>query len=285
MISLQLNDLTLRLNPSVGGSVDAFLQGNTALLRTATPGSTNPLEQAAYPLIPFSGRIDQGAFTFNNRHVKLPSNMPPEPHAIHGQGWQSVWQVVTQTERAATIALDYDGTDWPWRYRAEQTFELSKNALTVAMSLCNLSREPMPAGLGWHPFFPKEDARLTADVAQIWPSDDNLISQPPQHSPEVEQLSTGAAVAALGLDNAFSTHSPHAHMQWPAKARSISLQSSEELGHLVIYTPPDEDFFCVEPVSHAPNCVNSAMPASVTGARTLEPDETLRAHLTLTLDP
>lgn len=283
MISLSLEDLVLQLNPEVGGSVSSFTRGDTPVLRTAPAGSTNPLDQAAYPLIPFSGRIEQGQFRFNNRQVTLPSNMPPEPHAIHGQGWQSEWQVQSQNGHAATLILDYLGTDWPWRYRARQTFELSANALNVTMSLQNLAPQPMPAGLGWHPFFPKQDARLTADVDLIWPSDSDMISQPPIHSAEVDTLNQGTLVRELALDNAFTAKHANARIHWATELRSVSLQASEEFGHLVIYTPPQKNFFCVEPVSHAPNCFNSSLPAEVTGARTLASQQTMTAHVKLLL--
>lgn len=283
MITLSCNDLTLQLNPEVGGCVSSFHRGSTPILRPAVQGSTNPLDQAAYPLIPFSGRIDQGEFVFNKRKVTLPSNMPPEPHAIHGQGWQSQWQVCEQHQQRARVEFIYSGDDWPWRYRAEQTFELRKNSLTLSLALHNLSSEPMPAGLGWHPFFPKDDAQLTASVREIWSSSDDLITQSPVYQSEIELLRTGVAVSALDLDNAFTTEQQRSTMLWPAEARGLNLLASSELAHLVIYTPAGENFFCVEPVSHAPNCVNSTLPAKVTGAKILEPNQTMSATIALQL--
>ena len=283
MINLGFDDLALRLNPELGGSVESFLQGNTPILRSALAGSTSPLNQAAYPLIPFSGRIDHGKFNFDGRNVTLPSNMPPEPHAIHGQGWQSEWQIESRNDHAATLIFDYSGADWPWRYRAEQTFELSASALNLTMRLQNLASTPMPAGMGWHPFFPKNDARLTANVDLIWPSSSDAISQPPIHSDEVEKLNNGVSVRDLALDNAFTATSAGTQMRWATGSRRVSLQATDNLGHLIIYTPAEENFFCVEPVSHAPNSLNSALPANVTGAKVLSSNQTMTAHIKLTL--
>lgn len=283
MISLRFGDLGLELNPAVGGSIASFSHRDTPILRAARAGSTNPLDQAAYPMIPFSGRIANGTFTFETTDVVLPANMPPELHAIHGQGWQSVWQVKSHSEHAATITLNHPASDWPWHYHARQTFELSESRLTIEMQLQNLSAEPMPAGLGWHPFFPKNAAHLSADVELIWPSDNDTISQPPTHSPVIEQLRKGVALNALALDNAFSTHSTNARLHWPTQARTVHLQASDELGYLIVYTPTNENFFCVEPVSHTPNCLNSTLPASVTGARTLASKQSMTALITLSL--
>jgi len=283
MINLGFDDLTLRLNPELGGSVESFLQGNTPILRSALPGPASPLNQAAYPLVPFSGRIDHGQFDFDGRSVTLPSNMPPEPHAIHGQGWQSAWQVKSHHDHVATIVFDYSGSDWPWRYRAEQTFELSAGALNLTMRLQNLANTPMPAGLGWHPFFPKDDAQLTANVELIWPNGSDAISQPPIYSNEVEMLNSGIPVRDLALDNAFTATSAGTQMRWGRCSRTISLQATDNLGHLIIYTPTEEDFFCVEPVSHAPNSLNSALPSSVTGAKVLSTNQTMTARIKLSL--
>ena len=43
--------------------------------------------------------------------------------------------------------------EWPWRYRAEQQFQLNPSALTVSLSIENLAQSPMPAMLGLHPYF------------------------------------------------------------------------------------------------------------------------------------
>ena len=54
---------------------------------------------------------------------------------------------------------------WPWAYHATQRFTLTPSGLTVELSLSNQSAAPMPAGLGWHPYFPRTPrVTITADV-------------------------------------------------------------------------------------------------------------------------
>ena len=51
------------------------------------------------------------------------------------------------------------------------------------------------------------------------------------------------------------------------------------------YTPPGLDFLCAEPVSHATDAFNRAAAGRTdTGARALEPGETLAAAVTLTVE-
>ena len=42
---------------------------------------------------------------------------------------------------------------------------------------------------------------------------------------------------------------------WPDRRTTIEADAS--LRHLVVYTPPRERFFCVEPVSHMNDAINS----------------------------
>jgi aldose 1-epimerase len=52
------------------------------------------------------------------------------------------------------------------------------------------------------------------------------------------------------------------------------------LPYLVVYTPPQKDYFCVEPVSHVSNAIHMAEPAQH-GLRTLATGETFEAWMRL----
>jgi len=49
------------------------------------------------------------------------------------------------------------------------------------------------------------------------------------------------------------------------------------LDHLVIFTPENEEFFCVEPVSHSTDAVNAAEQSA--GMISLPPGETVTASV------
>lgn len=277
--------LAARIRPALGGSLASLTHGAQEILRTTPPHTADPTASAAFPLVPFSGRIAQGAFRFEQTDVVLPANLPPEPHAIHGQGWQHAWSVVTHNESAAELAFRYERGPWPWNYEARQRFALQDQQLTVALDLTNRSRRPMPAGLGWHPYFLKQDAVLTAPVTAWWPmNQQRLPSEAPEALDSTAPLRAGQLVAALDLDHPFACAPAPVQIRWPARGLTVSLQASSNLRHLVLYTPPDEDFFCVEPVSHVPNAVNTRLPASVSGLRVLAPDESMEAHIVLRVE-
>ncbi len=58
------------------------------------------------------------------------------------------------------------------------------------------------------------------------------------------------------------------------------MTASDELGKLVIFTPPGEDFLCVEPVSHDTDAFNRAAAGEAdTGMRVLAPGEDLSVYV------
>jgi aldose 1-epimerase len=170
LLAIRRADTELILSPAIGGSVVSFRVAGADILRSGSPAAIegrNPLGLAAFPLFPFSGRIANARFGHGGREIMLHPNFPPEPHAIHGQAWRKVWRVTECGEDTARLVFEHDGRDWPWAYRAEQRFSVAKHAFALSLSLTNMAPASMPAGMGWHPYFPREDARLSADVTMI----------------------------------------------------------------------------------------------------------------------
>jgi aldose 1-epimerase len=289
LITVRHGESELVLAPGTGGCVVSFRRGGLDLLRPGSEASVaeaDPRSLAGFPLFPFSGRIANARFGAASREITLRANFPPEPHAIHGQAWQGAWRVSSCGEAAATLTFDYggDGNDWPWSYRALQRFELNDTGLSLALSLRNLSDTPMPAGLGWHPYFRKADASIQADVLEIWRNGGDSIPRELSSLEPSDDLRETRAVGELDLDNAFRVGERPSVLQWRREGLQLSVAASPELGHLAVFTPPNEDYFCVEPVSHAPNAVNSQLAQDVTGLRWLRQGESLAATIRLTVE-
>ncbi|GAB5457629.1 MAG: aldose 1-epimerase [Henriciella sp.] len=284
-IKLTFGDFSLGLNPEHGGSVGDFRLGERHLLR---PSPTRVLSDwqatdfAAFPMVPFSGRIASGAFSVDGKSIKLPANMAPEPHAIHGFGWQTSWKTVEQTANKALIVHEISDHAWPWPYQAEQAFELSEHGLTLEMRLTNNGNTPMPAGLGWHPYFPRKGATISAPTQQVWLNGDDMIPAPPVPVPDAMDLTLPQEVEALELDNAFDVSAPIQTLTWPDL--TLRMISDPLFSKLVVYVPPHQTYFCAEPASHAPNAHNSKLSDEKTGLRWLEPGETLSGTITLLVE-
>lgn len=143
----------------------------------------------------------------------------------------------------------------------------------------------MPAGLGWHPYFPKAEATLTADILAAWTDEDGaIIGSKPVALTERTDLTHTRQACDLDLDHCFTAGHGATIITWPSRSLRLKMEASQTLRFLTVYTPPGEDFFCVEPVSHIPDSVNNPLPADQTGLQTLQPDEILSGEITLTVD-
>jgi aldose 1-epimerase len=144
----------------------------------------------------------------------------------------------------------------------------------------------MPAGLGWHPYFPRtERTKLTADVQAMWLTDEEVMPTTLAAPPPKADLTRGALVDAVALDNCFVGWRRRAVIEWPEADTRVVMTSEAPLDFLVVYTPRGRPFFCAEPVSHVTDAFNLAATGRPdVGTRTLEPGETLRAVVTLKVE-
>jgi aldose 1-epimerase len=283
LITLRAGDAAVELAPEAGGSVTRYWIERGAVtwewLRPTPAGALragHPYLAAAFPLVPYSNRIRAGRFTFRGRSVVEPLNRPPERHAIHGHGWQARWQPTEVTAATARLEYRHPAGAWPWAYHATQRFTLTPSGLTVELSLSNQSAAPMPAGLGWHPYFPRTPrVTITADVRAMWLTDEEKMP--------TERVAPPAAPFGRGRDNCFVGWSRRVTIDWPELGARLVMRATPPLDYLVVFTPARRPFFCVEPVSHVTDAFNLAEAGrSDSGTLVLEPGETLRTAVVLT---
>jgi aldose 1-epimerase len=273
-LTLEAGGLRLSLRPDLGGVVAGLWLDDLAVLRSdasATPG--NAREAACFPLVPYSNRLGHRRFQWKGRKYRTEPGFGDEPHSRHGVGWRRSWAVTDSAPDRAVLALTHpsDG-EWPFAFYAEQVFELTPTSLRISMVATNIDARTAPMGLGWHPYFPKRPrSRIHLEVAERW--DNDALKLPVR---KVAQTGVDADVAALDFDNCFEG--------WRGEARirdeRLSLRLSSSLGRAVVYTPRDQPYFCVEPVSHVSNAIHMAEPAAH-GLAALEPTQSMSAWMLL----
>ena len=90
---------------------------------------------------------------------------------------------------------------------------------------------------------------------------------------------SGLVVSTAALDNAFVGWNGRAEISHPA----LIIEVTSPLRVLVVYTPPDEDFFCVEPVSNVTDAFNLAATGQPdTGLIVLPPGATVGTTIRFT---
>jgi len=248
-------------------------------------GAFSPLETASFPLIPYCNRIRDGRFRFAEQAYQLPLNFGDHPHSIHGVAWQASWHAIEITAEKAVIELDYRSGDWPFPFRAIQSFEIDGAGLCQEITMTNTCDVPMPAGLGIHPYFPRHGgAVLKADVGFVWLTDETCLPTERMACPPKWNLGHGIDVDRLLCDNQFEPWNGQASVTWPEQGLSLDMEACGDLDRLVVYAPEGEDFFCVEPVSHITDAFNrtaEGMKPKASGMRILAPGETWRVWVQL----
>lgn len=284
---LSRGPLSLRLAPGLGGGIASFeccavSVGNVPIFRPFDALDPSPTALASFPLVPFVNRIRGGAFSFRGRRVTLAQNMPPDPSPLHGQGWLAPWTVERLGPDGAELVYRHPAGEWPWAYEARQTFDLDEDGLSLVLSCTNVSGEPMPCGLGQHPYFPcTSRTRLDTGVETVWTVDEHVL--PVEQVPAAGRFDLkDRLVCGQDLDHGFGGWSGRAVISDPDLPFRIAT-SSPDAHFFQLYSPAAGGLFVAEPVTHANAAMNEPEESwAELGLRVLEPGETM--SLTMRVD-
>ena len=287
-LELRHGGLELDLCPEIGGCIAAFRFRNHDLLRPAGHLTTAVDVQRAstFPLVPFSNRVGYATFTFERETVHLAPNFPPEPHAIHGVGWELPWRVAHAGESSAELVLRHAIPDTPFDFEAVQHVVLASDRLELRLALTNRGERRMPAGIGYHPFFVRTDgATLQTQLRHVWLPDEEKLPRERIELPETWDFSRPRPVSTLEMDHCFDGWDGEATICWPETARRVIIEADPVFRHAVIFIPPGADFFCFEPVTNANDAFNlAARGVEDVGMVVLAPGETLEGTVNLSVD-
>jgi aldose 1-epimerase len=272
-IDLRAGDLHLALRADLGGCIAGLWLGDTPVLRSVEASTLDTVRHAAsYPLVPYSNRLAYRRFDWLGKSYTTAANTPG-PHSIHGVGWQRPWALTDYVHDEAVLACTHaPDENWPFAFHAEQRLQITGDSLRIEMTVRNDSPHPAPVGLGWHPFFPKrERSRLHVEISDRWERDPTLLP-----TRRVAQTGIDSDVSHLDFDHCFDG------WRGPARIRDekLALKLTSSLDRLVVYTPPNDPYFAVEPVSHVNNAIHMAEPAKH-GLRIVAPGETTSAWMAL----
>nr|WP_315496237.1 aldose 1-epimerase [uncultured Rhodoferax sp.] len=257
-LTLRHGDLLCDLKPELGGSIAGLWLGTDPVLSSVPGAQMQTVRQSgSYPLVPFSNRIGQAQLQWAGTSHPLVRNFDPEPHAIHGVGWQRPWAVLESSDTFALLSLEHRAdAAWPFDFDCSQAFKLEAGALEMSLSITNQSPVAAPVGLGWHPFFPKRPGtEVQFSATGRWEMGSDKL---PTH--RVDHPGLHQTLESLTVDHCFDGWGGVLTLQ----DNVMRVRVSSALRHLVVYTNPQRDNIAVEPVSHVNNALNLM---TQTGAR------------------
>ena len=251
-LELSAPGVTAVVDLVAGGRIASLIVSGRELIKTSGVG---PISWGSFPMVPFAGRVRDGVLTVDGDSHRLPQGLPP--HAIHGTVYVRPWTVVGDT----TIATEL-GPDWPFRGRAVQRFELGPDHLTCRLELH--ADEPMPASIGWHPWFMRHLDGVDAPLELELDAGAMLVR-------DASGIATDETVVPGPgpWDDCFLDLRRPPVVRWPG---FLELTVESDCPAWVVYTVP-EDAVCVEPQTAPPDAVN-------THPTTVRPGEPLIAEMT-----
>ena len=183
--------------------------------------------------------------------------MPPDPSPLHGQGWLGAWEVERARRRPCRARLPpcsrANGRGPMKRARPSR----STRTGSASISTCtNRSDEPMPCGLGQHPYFPcTPETRLDTGVESVWTIDEHVL--PVEQVPAAgrfdlarpPRLRPGPGPRLRRLER------PRRSITDPGLPFRIAM-SSPDARFFQLYSPASGGLFVAEPVTHANAALN-----------------------------
>ena len=163
----------------------------------------------------------------------------------------------------------------------------------VSTTVANVDDEAFPVGFGHHPYFVRRplvdgtaigpEAELQVACSSAYPLDECLATGPAELVDARVDFRTRRALGQAFVDDCLTgrAHGPAATILYPDVAELI-MEADDVFGHVVVYIPIGQDFFAVEPVTHANDALTlHAKGVTGLGVRTLDPGETVEGAFSL----
>jgi aldose 1-epimerase len=279
-IRLTRGDVDAVISPGRGGSLHSLRVAGRDILRDTLgdtpPDPRGPLETACFPLVPYANRIAHGRFRYDGGDYTVPLNFGDHPHSLHGFGWTAGWTVAKAGEDRVLLVHEGDRS-WPSAYRAEQRISLLENGIELVLRIENLADRPMPAGLGFHPYFAREPGtRLRFKAQGVWLTGDDLLPERIAPAAALGDWDKGSPLTGDTLiDNCYAGWDGEAEVT--REDGSFIRVTASGAPFLHLYRPPELPIFCLEPVTHMPNALNRPE-----GMASLGPGQALHLAMTIT---
>ena len=271
-------------------------------------------------LLPYANRIrgklsPDGktiAATVTGKTVTLPANWSgnnpgAEKHSIHGLMRRAKFANTTAQNgpeesvcRGTWHAGNFDG-HWLSDTDVSVEAKLSHDAFELIVTARNVGHEPLPIGIGWHPYFaiPGDDRaqvrlHIPAEGRAVMNNYDDSFTTgqrvPVKGTPYDFTARDGSPLGQQYLDDNFSnllrSHGGRAVSEIVDPKAKYGLRLiilSPEIMSIQVYAPPQKNFIAIEPQFNLPDPYNKNWGDTDTGMVLLQPGRSVAWHVRLEL--
>ena len=282
IINLSRNDLTAKINLSLGANLISFRYKDVQILRE--PDYSKPLDNPflyGMPILFPVNRIDGGKFTFEGREYVFPINEEKTNCHLHGSLHQTPFEVKRLSD--SSVVCVYKATalspylNFQHEFEVEIFYKLLKSGIKINTTVKNNSNQNMPVFLGYHTTFNvNENCYIKVDADVEFERDCNYL-------PTGKILEFDAVSSSLtrGNFNPLSTSiSKHFKCKKCDKIaiynknsnRTILYINSKNLPFRLIYGQ-GKNFICLEPQTCLANSANSPFDRTFSGFSFVMPNK------------
>jgi len=277
VIHLRAGSSSATIDPERGARLAGLAAGGRELIVGPPDDDDRSILWGSFLMAPWCGRIAGAAFDWRGRRHTLKASL--DGNAIHGTVWDRAWTVESATDRETVLSARLEPGGWPFAGSVRQRYALADAELVTSAEI--LADEPMPAALGWHPWFERTagDARLTVLSAYTLETEAMIPTGRLVPVDGATDLRHGTAIGSRLLDHCYTEARSPALVEWPDLRLEIAFD--EPLGCVVVHSRATS--FCVEPQTAWPNPIAlEAAGFSGTGLVTLDAGDRLAASMTWT---
>jgi aldose 1-epimerase len=255
------------------------------LLYAAADWDQNPVPtRSGIPILfPFPNRIREGKYRCEGEERQLRLNDSGSKNAIHGWSPRFPWRVFGYgvDNDGAWIHGDFQPSAdapemrdlWPSDCILSVIYRFTERALRLEVMVRNVGDDPLPFGVGFHPYFrfPCADDgiernRLLAPARSVWELVENLPTGEKERVTDILNWNSSRPINNTQLDSLYTDLGAIAE-------RNEGLLQRAALGHedlpgalqvwtiadfreLVLFTPPHRKAVCIEPYTCATDAIN-----------------------------
>ena len=237
-----------------------------------------PFFWGGFVMAPWCNRIEAQPARVAGRTLDLTSNFA-DGTAIHGQVHALPWEVTPD----GVMRVRAGGDGWPWRYEATIRVTVEGPLLRMEHTLRNLEDEPMPAGIGIHPWF-RQPLEVTIPADRVFASNHSSRPDPQPVSGSLDLRQLQPMPADLDATWVRRGHDP-VELRWPDVGVIASLQAGPDARFLCAASPSTVGYVAIEPQTHAPNGLRRLLNGEPGGLALLDPAASLSLDVEMTFSP
>jgi aldose 1-epimerase len=260
----------------LGAGLRAFESDGVPYLETFPADDERPPMGAGAVLVPWPNRVAGGKWEFDGKPQYLDPNEPNRDNAIHGLVRFRPWRVVLQETARIMLAIDIPvQPGWPVAMHAAIRYGLGRRGLTVEHTVRNVGDQPVPFGVGNHPYVraghtPRAECALQLAAHTVLPLDLETMNP---NGPATDVAGTPAdfrtpvPLAGIHLDTPFGDCRPAAdgliHHRLTAPSGGLELWADPDFKWVQVFTPDNfpgvGSALAIEPMTCPPDALNSGI--------------------------